>query len=190
MMELGGNRRFNEFMAEQGIPVDMPIREKYRTRAAKWYRENLAALAEGLEPPAPLPQGTGHLPVDSACSSGELMMDKVFSDPSHRGSLKSAGIKRDYFSQSRDDLTEAKPLSMCQRVAACFKQCCGPIEVQSCPRSKDLDDSPLTGSYPDSAPDQLSPVVSLPQLLGSEVWPTAKRLQGLSSGKMKGFGSM
>merc|ERR1719158_1319200 len=42
MMELGGNRRFNEFLADHGIPVDMPVREKYQTRAAVWYRKNLA----------------------------------------------------------------------------------------------------------------------------------------------------
>eukprot|EP00439_Symbiodinium_sp_Y106_P046019 s308_g5.t2 len=39
MMELGGNERFQKFMEAQGVPEDMPIREKYSTRAAKWYRE-------------------------------------------------------------------------------------------------------------------------------------------------------
>jgi len=62
MMELGGNRRFEEFLLQQGIPRETPIREKYLTRAAKWYREDLRARAEGTECPEPLAFGTGHLP--------------------------------------------------------------------------------------------------------------------------------
>merc|ERR1719181_2742855 len=41
MMELGGNRRFQVFLREQGVPENMPTREKYCTRAAEWYRQNL-----------------------------------------------------------------------------------------------------------------------------------------------------
>jgi len=78
MMELGGNQRFNAFLAEQGIPVDMPIREKYSTCAARWYRDNLRAVAEGLEPLAPLPIGTGHLPALASTSSQQHVLDKVF----------------------------------------------------------------------------------------------------------------
>jgi len=209
MMELGGNRRFNDFLAEQGIPVDMPIREKYRTRAAKWYRENLLALVDGLEPLASLPPGTGHLPVDTSCSSAQCLLDKVFAESPRSGSMTSApkvrrrsqpqvfaesprrssmtsgGIKYDEVCQ--DDLTEAKSVSMCQQLAACFKlaRCCGSAEKQNSRRLKS--DS---GSSPDLAPDQSSPAESLPMLLGSKVCPNAKRLQKFSSGKMEGFGSM
>ena len=63
MMELGGNRRFEEFLLQQGIPRETPIREKFLTRAAKWYREDLRAMAEGTERPPPLPASIGHLPV-------------------------------------------------------------------------------------------------------------------------------
>merc|ERR1711879_363785 len=59
MMQLGGNRRFRDFLSEHGIPEDLPIRDKYATRAAKWYRENLRALAEGQEPLEPLKPGEG-----------------------------------------------------------------------------------------------------------------------------------
>jgi len=63
MMELGGNERFNRFMKAQGVPDDMPIQEKYCTRAARWYREALRAEAEGLPSPEPLKPGTGCLPL-------------------------------------------------------------------------------------------------------------------------------
>lgn len=61
-MELGGNRRFRDFLRQHGVPDDLPIAEKYSTRAADWYRKSLRARAEGLQPPAALPQGTGALP--------------------------------------------------------------------------------------------------------------------------------
>lgn len=78
MMELGGNQRFMDFMEEQGVPQDLPIRAKYSTRAAAWYRENLRALAEGLEPPLPLPPGVGHLPMHSAPDPMLAVLDRVF----------------------------------------------------------------------------------------------------------------
>lgn len=68
MMALGGNRRLKEFFEEHGIPAHMPIVEKYNTRAAKWYRDNLRALADGKAPPPLLPKGTGHLPAPQASS--------------------------------------------------------------------------------------------------------------------------
>ncbi|CAJ1379936.1 unnamed protein product [Effrenium voratum] len=61
MMELGGNERFHRFMEQQGVPKDLPITQKYRTRAAEWYREALRAEAEGSPAPEPLEPGTGHL---------------------------------------------------------------------------------------------------------------------------------
>eukprot|EP00971_Amphidinium_carterae_P038200 750808-Amphidinium_carterae.1 len=39
-MELGGNRRFLDYMRAQNVPEDMPIREKYSTKAAEWYRRS------------------------------------------------------------------------------------------------------------------------------------------------------
>jgi len=88
MMELGGNRRFREFLEEHGVDEDMPIREKYRTRAAEWYRQNLRALAEGMAPPTPLAPGTGHLAVGSPTlpgvapsnHEGQAMLDRVFAE--------------------------------------------------------------------------------------------------------------
>jgi hypothetical protein len=81
MMELGGNARFAKFMRDQGVPEDMPIREKYSTRAAACYRKNLRAEAEGGELPEPLPEGTGHLPSEDILGrsiSAEALLDRVF----------------------------------------------------------------------------------------------------------------
>lgn len=92
MMELGGNRRFHDFLREQGVPEDMPTREKYSTRAAKWYRENLKACAEETEPPASLIPGTGHLPVDTQSSSAQQVLDQVFAVAPCSGSMTSGGV--------------------------------------------------------------------------------------------------
>jgi len=186
MMELGGNRRFNEFMAEQGIPFDMPIREKYRTRGAKWYRENLLALAEGLEPLEPLPKGTGHLPVDIRCSSAQCHLDRVFAESPKTGSMTSGGIKHErvvcirHNQDGKDTLTEAKRSSICQQLVACFRRRSCPVKAQISSESEDSDDSddsddsPLTVLYPKFGPDEMSPVKSLLVLLGSDACPDAK----------------
>jgi len=83
MMELGGNRRFTEFLQEHKVPDDMPIRQKYRTRAAEWYRVNLLALAEGTECPEPLAPGMGHVLQSDPSSPGQLMLDRLFADVLH-----------------------------------------------------------------------------------------------------------
>eukprot|EP00442_Polarella_glacialis_P047600 CAMPEP_0115077168 /NCGR_PEP_ID=MMETSP0227-20121206/16837_1 /TAXON_ID=89957 /ORGANISM="Polarella glacialis, Strain CCMP 1383" /LENGTH=354 /DNA_ID=CAMNT_0002464399 /DNA_START=339 /DNA_END=1403 /DNA_ORIENTATION=- len=105
MMELGGNQRFNDFMAEQGVPRHMPIREKYSTRAARWYRETLRAEAEaeggssGSSPRSPLPlePGTGHLPDDagaagSQSSEARQLLDQVFAQVPIQGSMTMGGV--------------------------------------------------------------------------------------------------
>merc|ERR1719247_693781 len=43
LMELGGNQRLKDFFKQHNIPEDMPIKQKYNTRAAEWYRKNLRA---------------------------------------------------------------------------------------------------------------------------------------------------
>jgi len=96
MMELGGNRRFQDFLREQGIAEDVPIREKYSTRAAEWYRRNLRALAEGSPPPPPLLPGTGRLPA-RACDDPEArLLDLVFREvaPADRPSDWHGGARR------------------------------------------------------------------------------------------------
>ncbi|CAE8719231.1 unnamed protein product, partial [Polarella glacialis] len=105
MMELGGNERFNDFMAEQGVPRHMPIREKYSTRAARWYRETLRAEAEaeggpsGSSPRSPLPlePGTGHLLDDagaagSQSSEARQLLDQVFAQVPIQGSMTMGGV--------------------------------------------------------------------------------------------------
>lgn len=69
LMEQGGNQRLRAFFRQHNISDDTPIRQKYSTRAAEWYRRNLRALAEGSELPPPLPEGTGHLPAATAVPS-------------------------------------------------------------------------------------------------------------------------
>ncbi|CAK0830714.1 unnamed protein product [Prorocentrum cordatum] len=79
MMELGGNRRFRDFLREQGVPEGAPLREKYATRAAAWYRRTgLRAEAEGSAPPEPLAAGVGHLPEEPCPASAVL--DGVFAE--------------------------------------------------------------------------------------------------------------
>mmetsp|Transcript_69189 Transcript_69189/g.165904 ORF Transcript_69189/g.165904 Transcript_69189/m.165904 type:complete len:324 (+) Transcript_69189:361-1332(+) len=80
MMELGGNQRFQDFMRSQNIPEDMPIREKYSTKAAAWYRRYLRALAEEAELPAPLPEGVGHLPATDDAAPVAAVLDRVYAD--------------------------------------------------------------------------------------------------------------
>eukprot|EP00930_Biecheleria_cincta_P025137 TRINITY_DN17931_c0_g1_i2.p1 TRINITY_DN17931_c0_g1~~TRINITY_DN17931_c0_g1_i2.p1 ORF type:complete len:287 (+),score=42.04 TRINITY_DN17931_c0_g1_i2:91-861(+) len=92
MMELGGNRRFNDFMSKHGVPQSMPIREKYSTRAAAWYRENLRAEVEGRPPPPQLfTPGTGHLPANTelehACEH-RAVLDRVFASLHHGTDVK------------------------------------------------------------------------------------------------------
>jgi hypothetical protein len=95
MMELGGNERWTAFLLEHGIPKDMPIREKYSTRAAAWYRSCLRAEAEGLAPPAPLPPGTGHLSVHAKPSPTLAVLDRVYA------SVQSASVAK------QDDMMKA-----------------------------------------------------------------------------------
>ncbi|CAE8664058.1 unnamed protein product [Polarella glacialis] len=47
LMELGGNASLKAFFREQEVPENMPIAEKYNTKAADWYRKNLRAQADG-----------------------------------------------------------------------------------------------------------------------------------------------
>ena len=98
MMELGGNRRFQEFM-DQHVPRDMPLRKKYLTLAAEWYRSNLKAEAEGSSPPAPLEPGTGHWLIEGASSQQELL-DRVFSAAPGIASMTAGGISRHTSSES------------------------------------------------------------------------------------------
>lgn len=73
LMQLGGNRRLRDFFRQHGIPDDMPIEQKYDTRAAEWYRLHLRALAEDTALPEPLPEGTGHLPAAGVAAAAAPM---------------------------------------------------------------------------------------------------------------------
>lgn len=88
MMELGGNRRFRDFLQDHGVPDDLPIRDKYNTRAAGWYRRNLLAEAQGSAPPLPLPLGVGILPMQGSEPS---VLDKIFVDVRLGDSTEASG---------------------------------------------------------------------------------------------------
>jgi len=96
MMELGGNRRFSDFLRQHGIPDGTPLREKYATRAAAWYRRALRAEAEGSDAPEPLAENTGHLPEESCASSAVL--DRVFAEakasPAHAEQQVAPGARQ------------------------------------------------------------------------------------------------
>lgn len=92
MMELGGNKRFQDFMDMHGVPKDLPIREKYRTRAAAWYRENLRAEAEGTALPTPLTLGSGHLPSENESDPAWAVLDRVFASL-HYNEASSAALR-------------------------------------------------------------------------------------------------
>ncbi|GMI71327.1 yeast pde1 suppressor 1, ARF-GAP domain 7 [Hibiscus trionum] len=52
-MEVGGNERFNAFLAEHGIPKETDVVTKYNSNAANVYRDRILALAEGRPWPDP-----------------------------------------------------------------------------------------------------------------------------------------
>lgn len=112
MMELGGNQRWTDFLCEQGIKEDMPIREKYSTRAAAWYRTCLRAEAEGLEPPAPLPPGTGHLPADGRPNPALAVLDRVYASVPCTNSMKQDAMMKALELHARaEEASRRKPQS-------------------------------------------------------------------------------
>jgi hypothetical protein len=52
-MRVGGNDRCNQFLEKYGFPKNTPIARKYNTQAAAFYRNMIAAAAEGLPVPTP-----------------------------------------------------------------------------------------------------------------------------------------
>lgn len=161
MMQLGGNQRFHDFMS-QHVPKDMPLRQKYLTRAAEWYRENLRAEAEGLEPPAPLKPGTGHLLLENATSQEELL-NKIFV-PNANASVHATPQR---------NLTASRSLSSLPARSAS-----GDLVGRLTKKLKALHEVKNTK---DKTPAKVWP--------GSEGRCVAQRLQLLSTGKMDGFGS-
>lgn len=202
MMQLGGNRRFSEFLRQHSVPEDLPIREKYSTRAARWYREALKAEAEGRSPPEPLEEGTGHLPDRENLSATDHLLNNVFSQAPREGQMTRGGVLASPSSGSRG------PPS-------------GPTRTRSCPSSHEVLDSPPgessckslgaarrhgatrrsgggadVGSQPWAWP-LFGLLASKPKWLGSDDAPPARprgsgcceeRLRTMSTGRMEGFG--
>jgi ADP-ribosylation factor GTPase-activating protein 1 len=205
IMELGGNRRFNEFLKDQGIPLDMPIREKYSTRAAEWYREDLNARAEGLEPLPPLTPGTGHLPAVETCPRAtQNILDEVFAVSPRRGSMTRGGVRQSQIQiagqesasprrvaasrsgawqssqESINACTKTRSSSICEKLTSCFRRRCSSIETESLKAAEE---------NLSSEPGDASVSKDLPTLLCSSPCSNAKRLQLLSTGTMTGLSS-
>jgi len=103
MMELGGNRRFCQFLEDHGVPKDMPIREKYQTRVAEWYREQLRALASESMQPEPLTRGVGHLPMMSIQGAGAEVLDRVFYHICHNNHASAESFRYPDGNNKQDD---------------------------------------------------------------------------------------
>jgi ADP-ribosylation factor GTPase-activating protein 1 len=217
MMELGGNRRFQEFMREHGIPDDMPIREKYSTHAAKWYRENLKALAEESQPPAPLPEGTGHLPSEDRCSSEQKVLDRIFAAQPRGSSMTSGGVLKQHIQQNtlpqrialKSEKGKNKLFSALAKVEQLRSSQSAPAALdrssdRAVPNIEEFDPSRKRTRSASATPravrclapnltslglEKWWPSLSLQALASSSNCPTADRLQTMSTGKMEGFGS-
>jgi ADP-ribosylation factor GTPase-activating protein 1 len=174
MMRLGGNRKFKDFLKEHCIPEDMPIREKYNTRAAEWYRKNLNALAEGLEPLAPLQPGIGHLRVDTCPSPESKRLDAVFAKIPCSRSMVEGGVQKLATESSR---SYAKAL--CERLSSCFRMRQHRTNSDECHEEFQSLADVRGGDV-----HQLSTDQSLPNLL-LMFSQNAKRLQKLSSGSVQ-----
>ena len=55
-MRLGGNNKCVTFLAEHGIPKNMPIQQKYNTPAAMLHKDRIAAAVDGKPLPTALPK--------------------------------------------------------------------------------------------------------------------------------------
>jgi len=60
-MQLGGNGQLNDFLAMYDVPKETPIKDKYNTPAAGFFRELIRAQARGeaYSPPPPSPDNMG-----------------------------------------------------------------------------------------------------------------------------------
>lgn len=184
MMEHGGNKRFTEFLREHKVPEDMPIRQKYRTRAAEWYRDNLQALAEGTECPEPLAHGTGHLFQSDPLGPGQLMLDKLFADALHGPSAPCAALS----SPSGQARLRAKSA----HVAGISRGTANHATEHALPKllgsiSSETVSSADSGS-PKQKPKRHKVSKQLVWLFKTEGERSAERLRTMSSGTMPGFG--
>ena len=78
-MSKGGNKKFREFLLKYNM-IDMNIKKKYLTKAAKYYREYLDSLCKG-ESPAKAPSNSeGKEPVESRSNNFEIKISGFGSD--------------------------------------------------------------------------------------------------------------
>eukprot|EP01017_Pseudomicrothorax_dubius_P035324 TRINITY_DN4931_c0_g1_i6.p1 TRINITY_DN4931_c0_g1~~TRINITY_DN4931_c0_g1_i6.p1 ORF type:complete len:322 (-),score=94.14 TRINITY_DN4931_c0_g1_i6:53-1018(-) len=68
----GGNTKFRLLFEGYNIPKDTPVKDKYRTKAAQYYRERLKATVEGLAEPESPALDAGLELIDSGRKVNEL----------------------------------------------------------------------------------------------------------------------
>ncbi|XP_067904377.1 ADP-ribosylation factor GTPase-activating protein 1 [Heterodontus francisci] len=92
-MKVGGNANFRQFLELQDYDRCWSLQEKYNSRAAAFYRDKIAALAEGREwsietsearnwtPPQPkLPNSSAHRNGSGPSQTSSLSSDKMFEE--------------------------------------------------------------------------------------------------------------
>jgi hypothetical protein len=183
MMELGGNRRFHDFLREHGVPENMPTREKYSTRAAEWYRKQLKAFAEETELPEPLPPGTGHLPSNNYSNSAQVILDKVFATVPESGAMTNGGVVRKGHGPQSRKISHAKGMEESSVEVAEY----GTEPKRS--RTMPVTCTATLYRKPSASFNVLQSILPVDKLFGHTRCPNADRLKTLSSGKMEGFGS-
>lgn len=183
MMELGGNERFRAFLEEHSVPRDMPIRRKYSTRAATWYRENLLAMAEGSTPPAPLAPGTGHLLVVDSTTSEQALLDDVFAVAPQRG-MSSGGVSLDSCGSAASRAKRTSLSVSTQSSAKNLRTSTGSLQMPgaSC--------APREASCSPREPDSPGLMAIAKAVQGTlQGIRTARMLKTMSTKNMVGFGS-
>ena len=78
----GGNAAMREVLLEACVPLDLPVREKYRTQTAQAYAGRLRAMATGDElPSGPIPH---YSPVPRSCLETEVSASPRLKESSSR----------------------------------------------------------------------------------------------------------
>lgn len=81
-MQLGGNKKMNDFFKEYGVKKETDIVTKYNSRAAEYYREKLKAEVEGREWTAPKkPSSSSRPPSGRPSGSSKSAINKSKSAP-------------------------------------------------------------------------------------------------------------
>ncbi|PNH08809.1 ADP-ribosylation factor GTPase-activating protein AGD7 [Tetrabaena socialis] len=86
-MQAGGNGKLNAFLKQYGVEKGMDIKDKYNTKAAEFFRDQLRAQLEGREytPPPPSAVGPAASSMPKAGSTHGLAAQSPQASPAKRG---------------------------------------------------------------------------------------------------------